>query len=212
MPFTAVVGGVIRHVMYCTIPGQTAVLKRDWQITSITGGSTIDSASLLNDLDLGVAGLLADQMPLVATYYGSQLYYQTPVGARPRPESTTGNQSPGINANPLLPTQVSGLISLYTDTLGKTGQGRVYVPFPWAGANDTNATPTSAYMTGLNTLGTFFATNRTVAGVGVSANIMPVLYIPGGAPPKPIIRAIARDAWATQRRRGAFGRTNGNPF
>lgn len=212
MAFNIVVGGVVRHIAYCTIPGQVSVMKRDWQCTSISGGSTIDSAGVISDLDTMMSARLIDLMSEDATYYGSQLYYQTPVGLPPRPDYTRANTGIGIDNSPLLPTQTCGLVSLYSDVLGKTGQGRVYCPFPAIIEQDTNGTPKAAYITTLNNLGAALTTTRAIVSGGVTAQFTPVLYIPGGLPPKPLIKYVSRDAWATQRRRGSFGRLNNNPF
>lgn len=212
MSFNAVVGGVVRHITYCTIAGQVSTNKRDWQITSLTGGSSISSVALLNALDGPLATLFTDQMPVTATYYGSQLYYQTPVGPKPRPSSVTLNQGPGLQVTDMLPTQTCGLISFFTNQLGKAGQGRMYMPFPYVGAMDANGTPNAGYLTGLNNMGTFFTNTHNAVDGAVTAVLQHVLYIPGGPPPLPITSYLARDAWATQRRRGSFGRLNNAPF
>lgn len=212
MAFTIVVGGVVRHVAYCAIAGQVSVTKRDWQCTSMSGGSSMASADIIDALSLMVAPLYSDAMSQNAQYYGSQLYYQTPVGAKPRPDSTRAGTTDGVELVGLLPTQTCGLVSLYTDTLGKTGQGRMYVPFPAQNQMDDNGTPVALYLTVLGNLGLAHTTNKTIISGGVTGVFTPVLYVPGGVPPKPIIKYIVRDAWATQRRRGSFGRTNSMPF
>jgi hypothetical protein len=212
MPFNIVVGGVVRHVMYSKIAGQVSVTKRDYQCVSITGGSQIDGQSVVEMFDNYHATGMKNCMSFMATYYGSQLYYQTPVGLKPRPVSTTLNQGIGSDAGELLPTQSCGLISLYTDTLGKTGQGRVYVPFPAQDSIDSTGSPDALYLTDLTTLATSLIAPHVVPAGAVTGTFTPVLYIPGGEPPKPIIRFVVRDAFATQRRRGAFGRLNANPF
>lgn len=212
MAFNVVVGGVVRHVAYCTIPGQTSACKRDWQCVSITGASAIGSDDVLATLDGNVASHFKDCMSFRATYYGSQLYYQTPVGPRPRPSSTTVNQGIGSDAGDLLPTQSCGLIALYTDTLGKTGQGRVYTPFPAQDSIDSTGTPDALFLVDLDAFGIVLTSAFNVVVGAVTASFVPVLYVPGGPPPKPIIRYQVRDAFATQRRRGAFGRLNANPF
>jgi len=212
MAFNVVVGGVVRHVIYCTVPGQVSVTKRDWQCTSITGGSVIGSEDALLVMDGAFATPMKNCMTNSATYYGSQLYYQTPVGPRPRPSSTIVNQGIGNDAGDPLPTQTCGLISIYTDTLGKSGQGRVYVPFPAQDSIDSNGSPDALYLGDLDDLGLALTTPLAVPSGAISAVFVPVMYVPGGAPPKPIIKYLVRDAFATQRRRGAFGRLNANPF
>lgn len=212
MAFNIVSGGVVRHIMYCTIPGQVSVTKRDYQCLGVSGGTGISSEDVLAFLDSAFNNLLKNCMSFMATYYGSQLYYQTPVGARPRPSSTTANTGIGSDVGELLPTQTCGLISLYTDTLGKTGQGRMYVPFPAQDSIDASGGPNALYLVDLEDLGAELISNKVVIAGAVTGTFAPVLYIPGGVPPKPIIKYIRRDAFATQRKRGAFGRLNANPF
>jgi len=212
MSFNVLIGGVVRHITYCTYPSQVATNKRDWQCVSLTGGSSVGSAATITELDTLFAGLVKPCMTADADYYGSQLYYQTPVGAPPRPESFIGNAGPGSDAGEALPLQTSGLISLYSDTLGKTGQGRIYVPFPSIDSQGTDSTPDALYNVDLSNLATSLITPRTVTDGAVTAIFNPVLYKPGGAPPLQLTRAVPRDAWATQRRRGNFGRVNNRPF
>lgn len=212
MSFNVVSGGVVRHISYCTMPGQVSTNKRDWQCVSLSGGSSISSFAVLDKFEDTLAGTYADLMTASASYYGGQLYYQTPVGPRPRPESSTEYATIGANVFDPLPTQTCGLVSLYSGTLGKTGQGRIYTPFPAVNMNDANGTPTPLTITSLQALGTKLITPITVVDGGVTGVFNPVLYIPGGAPPLQLIRFLARDAWATQRRRGSFGRLNANPF
>lgn len=212
MAFNIVVGGVVRHVMYCTIPGQISVTKRDWQCTSIAGGANVPAQAVVDDFDTAAGTAFGDAMSNDAQYYGSQLYYQTPVGPPPRPVTSIAGATAGVDISPLLPTQTCGLVSLYSDFLGKAGQGRVYVPFPAISSQDTNGTPTPLYNTVVQNIGTFLTTPRVVVSGGISATFVPSLYIPGGSPPKPLISFQVRDAWATQRRRGSFGRLNRVPF
>lgn len=212
MAFNIVIGGVVRHVMYCTYPGQVSTNKRDYQLTSLSGGSFIASGPVIAKLDTDVSARFKACMTADAAYYGSQLYYQTPVGPKPRPDNWTLNTGAGYDVGEALPLQTSGLISLYSDTLGKAGQGRLYVPFPSIDSQGTDSTPDNLYLVDLNNFGTTLSTNNVVIAGGVTATFTPVLYIPGGSAPLPIVRYVARDGWATQRRRGNFGRPNSNPF
>ena len=117
MAFNIVPGGVVRYISYYTYPSQVATNKRDYQCTSIAGGSTVDSDQVLATLDAAWSLLVKDCMTADAKYYGAQLYYQTPVGPKPRPSFTVANQGPGSDAGEALPLQTAGLISLYSELL-----------------------------------------------------------------------------------------------
>lgn len=166
----------------------------------------------MTSFDLGMAAIIKDVLSEDAFYYGSQLYYQTPVGPRPRPAHTVSNQGTGNNASHALPSQDCGLVSLYTDILGKTGQGRIYTPFPPVDALETDGTVTVAFQGILDDVGAYMITPRVVTDGGITATFNACLYTPGGDPPKLFTSYIVRGAFATQRKRGAFGRLNQRPF
>jgi hypothetical protein len=211
MAFSVVIGGVVKVVAYCKVPGQVSATAREWQLTNITGGTSISSTDIAPYFDDFFLSNLVPMLGDGADYYGCQVYYLTPTPPLPRPEPIV-DTVPGTGGVGILPTQTSGLISLYSNDLGRSGQGRVYVPFPAPGDANDDGTPTAGYMTKLNALKNALTTNQTVPSGGAVGTFSPVLYVPGGPPPKLITYGIARDAWATQRRRGAYGRVNANPF
>lgn len=206
------IGSVIRCNVYCTIAGQTSVGTHKYQMTSITGSSTFSSAALLAELD----SIFSTNMPPLlsnnANYYGIQLYLDNPIGPAPRPDSSNLLAGPGTGGAGLLPSQAAGLISWYTATLGKSGQGRTYVPFPPPDANDADGTPTAAYITALDTLAFSIRAPKVIVDAGITGTFEHVLYAGGIATPVLVIDSTQRNAWATQRRRGAYGRANANPF
>lgn len=212
MPFSVVVGGVVRHVAFCTAPGQVSSNKRDWQCINITGGTTISSTAVLTNLDDMMSTGLKDLMSQDTRYYGSLLYYQTPTPPAPRPDSTIANQGFGTQDPGIAPTQCSGLISLYSAELGKPGQGRLYAPFPPAVDLEADGTPSAAYLANLTNLKNQLIAPRNIIDGAITGTFVPVLYVPGGSPPKRILTGIVRTSWATQRRRGFFGKANSNPF
>jgi len=104
------------------------------------------------------------------------------------------------------------LISLYSATLGKIGQGRTYVPFPCPDDNAGDGTPTAGYVTRLANLAVFLSTDLVIVAGAQTATFKPCLYRGGVDTPRFIQDAVNHDAWATQRRRGSFGRLNKAPF
>lgn len=210
--FNFPIGSVIKANVYCTIAGQVSVSSHKYQMTSITGASLFNSAALLADLDsifsTNYPPLLSDD----ALYYGLQLYLENPTGPAPRPDSSILLQGPGTAGAGLLPSQASGLISWYTATLGKSGQGRTYVPFPAPASNEADGTPTAAYIAALDTLAFSIRSPKVVVDAGITGTFEHVLYAGGIATPVLVIDSTQRNAWATQRRRGAYGRANANPF
>jgi len=212
MAYSIPIGGIVKHITYCTIAGQASTNTRKWQLFNLSTGSTFPSTETLDALDIGMAGPMLPLLSTNALYYGSVMYLMNPIGLPPRPVSTTGNQGAGLAGAGLLPGQTSGLISLLTATMGKIGQGRIYVPFPCPADGAADGTPTAGYVTRLADLGVFLSHDLTVIAGGQTATFKPCLYRGGTDTPKFIDQAINNDAWATQRRRGSYGRLNKAPF
>lgn len=210
--FPIPIGGIVKALTYCTIPGQTSVNTHKWQLTSLTSGSSFSSAGFTADYDTAMAALYAVLLATQATYYGTQVYLMNPIGLPPRPDSTSANVTSGTGGAGLLPTQTSGLISLRSSTLGKIGAGRSYIPFPYIDAAQTDGTPTTAYTDKLVDLGTFLRSNLLVIQGGVTGTFRPCLYRGGADTPRFIEEELSADAWATQRKRGSYGRSNKTPF
>jgi len=212
MAYAIPIGGIVKHISYCTIPGQASTNSRKWQLFNLSTGTSFPSSDTLDALDMGMAVPLVALLSQDALFYGSQMYLMNPIGAPPRPVTTTSHQSAGSAGLGLLPGQTSGLISLKSSTLGKIGQGRTYVPFPSPLDNAADGTPTAGYVTRLADLGVFLSHDLTVVAGGQTATFKPCLYRGGTDTPRFIDEAINQDAWATQRRRGSYGRLNKAPF
>jgi len=206
------IGGIVKCITYCKIPGQVSTNTHKWQLTNLSSGTSFSSNNLVLTYDAAMQALYLPLMSAEASYYGTQIYLLNPIGLPPRPDSNNANQDTGAGAGGLLPSQTSGLISLRSSTLGKQGQGRTYVPFPYADGNESDGSPTAAYIDKLVDLGVFLRSNFLVIDGAVTATFRPCLYRGGTDTPKFIEQSTAHDAWATQRRRGAFGRLNANPF
>ena len=117
-----------------------------------------------------------------------------------------------------LPTQSAGLVSLYTNGRGRRNHGRMYIPFPDMANNDpVKNVPNALYLTGLTTIGNLFSGPALTIVDTNSATYTynSVLFNPYKSlvnNMKAITSNIPRAKWATQRRRGAYGRTNTNPL
>lgn len=210
--FLIPIGGIVRVVTYCRIPGQVSTNTRKWQLVSLSSGATFPSSPFISAMDASLAGLYTGMLSNSAEYYGSQMYLMNPVGPPPRPDSVNVNNNPGTGGADLLPSQASGLISLQSGTLGKTGAGRDYIPFPSPAHNDVDGTPKAAYVTDGNVLAGFLFTNNVVIDAGITATFRPCLYRGGVDVPRFIENGQCAKAWATQRRRGSYGRLNKVPF
>lgn len=110
-----------------------------------------------------------------------------------------------------IPTQVCGLISYYSNTAGAKGRGRSYLGFTSSTSNTTAGLPSAGYLTDAQALGDFMKFIAfSVVGDEYFAELV-ICDAIGASAPKPVLRAYAQPRWATQRRRGSFGRLNTLP-
>lgn len=126
----------------------------------------------------------------------------------------TTNQGAGLVVGDILPRQSSGLISFATNLAGPSYRGRAYAPFPSEASNDPGGVPSAAYIGALQNLANVLVGVMVVNGPN-GAQLSPILWH-RGAPAQPSFTAVTsttvRSKWATQRRRGDFGRLNPPPF
>jgi len=111
-----------------------------------------------------------------------------------------------------LPRQSAGFIRKVPNQSGRRKGGRVYIPFPSELDNDDSSVPTTEYTDRLVILAQKFLMTQ-VWGAGGANTAVPLIYkrtVPGNSSTVASFQAIRK--WATQRRRGSFGRVNANPF
>lgn len=114
-------------------------------------------------------------------------------------------------ANPL-PKQVAGLASIYDGQAGRKHRGRIYFPFPDASAVTPDGVPIAAYKTALQVVMTFL-TGPIVVTVGANQSTMALSVfhkLVGTA--DPVTVGVIRSVFATQRRRGDYGKANVSPI
>lgn len=111
------------------------------------------------------------------------------------------------------PSQVCGLIRKRGPYAARRSRGRMYVPFPPAAAFDDDDLVASAYLTVLTDLAATILSEKDFTYGDEITELRPCLV--GTSRLSPIIPVIATDAaggFATQRRRGYFGRPNNSPL
>lgn len=210
------VGNFYKHRTYCYAGDQVSINTRYFTIVLITG-SVVTEQSLTNALDTVLAALYKPALFNSASYIGSDI--QNITGAKPYPIQTftNSNQGAGTGGASTQGSQVSGLITLRTAYTGKGYRGRAYIPFPSAVFSTTSSPPTmtSAYATLLDAIA-----NQTTGGTVVTAggtNVGLGWLIAHSQPPAvrgtytAVLSGSCGVAWATQKRRGDYGRTNPVP-
>jgi hypothetical protein len=115
-----------------------------------------------------------------------------------------------------LPRQTSGITDWRTRFAGRAYRGRTYWPFPSVSHDVGDGIPTGAYITLISTLATGFLnfTNVTGSGTATVQLVMRHRKNKAGTIPIPsqILVGTQLTKWATQRRRGSFGRPNVSPI
>lgn len=110
------------------------------------------------------------------------------------------------------PSQVCGLLSKRTGLGGRRNRGRMYVPFVPADAPDPDDLVGTAYFTQLQDLATVLTTPVTATNGMQTTTITQCLAgLVRNAGGPLVTQMVVREGFATQRRRGYYGRPNSPP-
>jgi hypothetical protein len=114
----------------------------------------------------------------------------------------------------LLPKQTAGLITFQSGVSGGQGQGRMYIPFPSPLASKASGAPTDAYLLLMTTLASALLGPIPTKGVSGAIGQLVAVTKPYNdfTPVTQFTSSKPSPAWATQRRRGDYGRLNKSPF
>lgn len=210
----------IRAFCYDTPLTQVCINSIYHVITGVGAGSTVLQDSYLSAISALFGAWYKPLMGATAGYRGASL--QLVSGALPYPvpiTSITGNGA-GTAAGNNLPLQVSYVVSLPTALSGKHYRGRIYPGFPPASFSDVNGAMNAGGQAAIATFAANFlgATSITITGYTITG-LWAVRAFIKGHPPAPNVIAynsvttpIGQPRWATQRRRGQYGRINNLPF
>jgi hypothetical protein len=222
MAATLAVGNYVRLRVWTQFAAEKqAAVNTAWYTVAAAGASASTDQDFADYMDANIGPAYYNLMSSLTDYRGVQVtinqttypYRQTLL-----PVAATAFAGPGTNGAQPLPSQIAGLIRFQTANAGSAGRGRWYVAFPTANGNSGGGTPTGAYQA-------YLATLAGIAGVGISLTtggrtatlVRQLMHSPpkGGGPvpgPSPVLSFSESDLWATQKRRGSFGRTNVSPI
>lgn len=210
MPTPLVLNATYAVTFICKLDEQVAYLRRHWTVSAIVGATgTMENLALA--LSAAVAPSYKGLMVNGASYRGT--FVQRVSGSAPfeLPVTSISGQGVGTAGATALPKQACGLISFYGASIGRRFMGRQYTPFP-ATADDTGSgIPTAGYVTKLDTLAATLISTVEVPGVG-DTTLVPVLWHEDLGNASQIFISRQRLRWATQRKRGDYGRTNPAPL
>lgn len=203
-------GDTVQFRVWTTCNDQAAVTTHHFRVGTITGLVDLADASLSFDSVMQTAykSIISSQ----ARYNGVQarLLNQIPPFVS---QDTITNAGPGLAGPVCMSRQTCGITSYYTLFAGPGNRGRTYWPFPPASGDETFGEPNDAYIEGVETLVGLMMISFVITGSGGSAPAVFCLHVKRTpASPIPITFAETRRKWATQKRRGSYGRQNTSPI
>ena len=195
----------------CTLQEQTAYNVSHWRITAVAGAGLTDQV-IADKFALHFQATLIALMTNAARYWGvgAQKVQPAPVGNEffNGNRNVAGTAGAGIEAK-----QVAGYFNLKTAFAGRSQIGKKYIPFVDSNDTDINTgAPTAGFMVRLGAHAAQYSNAVTFPSGADSLTFTPVVYHRTGGTADSIVTATAKQKWATQRRRGDFGRKNPPPF
>jgi len=208
-----------KHSWFVYDSNQIAITAVHFKISNVSGGVGPYAGDFANQLQTILEPLFEPLIKTTTTMIGSKVAFAIK-GPAPLPGIATSN-TVGSDAGANMPGQVSGIISVKTALAGKAFRGRLFIPFPTI-TMSTGAPPipTAGYQTNLDALAVAWLTPWAVTSAGGNATATPVIFHRPRKPPlpprtidntgDPIVSFLEPASWATQRRRGDYGKVNKN--
>lgn len=213
-------GDLLRVRTWCAAGDQAAVNTLYYTVAAVSGGVTTDQ-NVADQLDAWFGPVYKPLLANTAEYRGVQVQLvKTPVRAAVNAFAEAGAGTGGAVG---MPRQVASLVKFLTPNAGRQYRGRLYIPFPSTSGGAGDGLPSSAYLVNLANLSALLASISTIdnslttpTGYVTVAQVIVHSVPKGGTPPPPapsvVINWEIAEVWATQRRRGSFGRPNLPPI
>lgn len=199
---------VLEVSLYHQMDAQVAINVLKYIVLSVTSTpSDLDLAEAIgSNYDDNILPWLASE----ATYAGNKVRILYPGPLLPPPVFSSAGAGSGLGGA-AIPGQCTGLLRKKGSVQGPKGRGRIYVPFP-GNSMRTSDSVSTAGRTALDDIANLLIDTdgkpsfTTVGGV---VNLQMILSL-NGSPPNaiPVIGYDRANSFATQKRRGIFGRVN----
>lgn len=190
--------------------GEEAFVIMNYVIGTITGG-TIADQDFADQASMFYSSLIVTIMPSTCYYDG--VIVSLPARS-PQPASVKSNlgNGSGSSGSQVANTQATALISLPSGLSGQKNRGRSYLPFVTATFIGTDGFPTSGFQTLLLTIAAAFAAFQGFTVGGASATFNQVIYHAALKIWTYVYLWVAKRRFATQRRRGNYGKNRTPPI
>jgi hypothetical protein len=206
----AAVGAIIRSRVVENVGVQIAEQILHWYVSAVAGTGATDQ-QIADAIDAFMGPVLKPMISAWANYRGVGVQQIVPL-PKPIERVATAQAGAGGVAGDALPLQCSGLLTFRSPLAGKSNRGRCYIPFPGETQSSNAGEPTAGYLTSLGGLATTLVTPFT-AGAGGNTNTLQLCIYSRKLATKQLVTTISvGQHFATQKRRGAYGRPNVIPF
>lgn len=210
MPNQLVIGQILRASTWCFDSEQASVNVMHYQVTAL-GAQPANDNDFAFALDAAVFGAFKAILNNLATYRGIEAQILWPLPFR-LAVSAVSNAGVGTGGAIAAPRQVTPLTTWKTATAGRHGRGRTYWPFPPSNAITADGVIIAAYLTALQTLYNAYLNFSNFTVTGRNATVALSIYDRVAHTALPVASAVTTNKWATQKRRGSFGRSNTVPI
>lgn len=208
---------VVRFSAYFLLGNQVAVVDRMLSALNVVPGTLWNSTALFNQMVIdALDAFFKNAVCNDAKLMGYKLYLPQ-TGSPPlidRDASVAGLCTGGAGQ---LPTQNAALIRFSSSVGGSRGHGRMYVPFPPTAALAATGLLAATYKTAVKALADAFPPGWVVPNAGLGGGTLTVKPCTTYTLPVTLLAfalsgAAVSDGFATQRRRGFFGKPNTENF
>lgn len=205
------VGDIHRVVFYFRLAEQVAINVWHFRLSGIVGAELTNQQRA--DQWHATEGLF--YVPLISnnvTVHTASVRHLFPL---PQGLEVFSNQAAfgGGTGGTNMSKQTAGIVTLNTALPGRANRGRKYLPFPGELNNVDPGIPDPGYIASLTAwLNNFVPTTTLIVG-GQNETWTPIIFrktLPASSPT--ILTGKVRGVWATQRRRGSYGRPNVLPI
>ncbi len=205
-----VTGNIIQFRVWCLDSEQASVNTFNFTAGTLVGGP-ITVQNCVDAFNALIAPLYKPILTSVATYRGVQgrVINRLPLETE---DFTIASSGAGTGSATPNPRQVAGITTWVTGFAGPGHRGRTYWPFTPADADSAPGEPSGAYKTNAGTLSLAITSFASVTSGGSSIALQHGLKVKAGPLLIPISGYTVQPKWATQQRRGSYGRANTSPI
>lgn len=203
---------IVQFTTYCRQNEQLGINVFHYRVSNVPAPNVFTLGHLMDWIsNVGIDTQLTAMISSSARFegFGAQVIF--PVKSIAYFDNT--GAGPGARAFDALPRQAAGFFRKRADVPGRRKSGRVYIPFPCEDDNLPDGTPSGDYRGLVTGLAIKMVSQPVVTLAGQDYRAVPIIYhraAPVNSPTWSNYFVPAK--WASQRRRGSFGRADTLPF